>query len=66
MILLATNKRDITTDFIVLELRRRGLPFHRLNTEDLPAARPSFRPGSGWAIGTGDDRIVLSEVRSAY
>ncbi|MFG1228624.1 hypothetical protein [Xanthobacter wiegelii] len=36
MILLVTNKRDVTTDFVVLEMRRRGLPFIRLNTEDLP------------------------------
>lgn len=36
MILLVTNKRDVTTDFVVLEMRRRGLSFIRLNTEDLP------------------------------
>ena len=36
MILLVTNKRDVTTDFVVLEMRRRGLRFIRLNTEDLP------------------------------
>lgn len=34
--MLFTNKRDITTDFIVRELRRRGRPFLRINTEDLP------------------------------
>jgi hypothetical protein len=32
LILLVTNKRDVTTDFVVLEMRRRGLPFIRLNT----------------------------------
>jgi len=36
LILIVTNKRDVTTDFVILEMRRRGLPFVRLNTEDLP------------------------------
>lgn len=68
MILLVTNKSDITTDFIVLELRRRGLAFHRLNSEDLPSAALRFRPeaGQGWEIDIDGRALALRDVRAAY
>lgn len=68
MILLVTNKRDITTDFIVLELRRRGLAFNRLNSEDLPSAALRFLPqaNQGWEIDFGDRKLALRDVRAAY
>jgi glutathione synthase/RimK-type ligase-like ATP-grasp enzyme len=34
-VLLITNKSDITTDFIVKELKRKGVNFYRLNTEEI-------------------------------
>lgn len=34
-VLLFTNKEDITTDFIVQELKRQGINFYRFNTEEL-------------------------------
>jgi glutathione synthase/RimK-type ligase-like ATP-grasp enzyme len=68
VILLVTNKRDLTTDFIVMELRRRGRAFHRLNTEDLPQASVRFNPraGGGWAIDTSDLDLRLENVGAAY
>lgn len=68
MILLVTNKRDLTTDFIVVELRRRGRAFHRLNTEDLPQASVRFDPraGGSWAIETSDLDLRLEDVGAAY
>lgn len=68
MILLVTNKRDLTTDFIVVELRRRGRAFHRLNTEDLPRASVRFDPraGGSWAIETSDIDLRLEDVGAAY
>lgn len=36
MVLLITNKEDITVDFIVQELKSRGCLYYRLNTEDIP------------------------------
>lgn len=36
MILLITNKEDITIDYVVRELQKRKLPYYRLNTEDIP------------------------------
>lgn len=68
MILLATNKRDITTDFVVLELRRRGLPFVRINTEDLPQGKVIYRPGTGngWVVECDGQRVSLSSVTAGY
>jgi glutathione synthase/RimK-type ligase-like ATP-grasp enzyme len=68
LILLVTNKRDITTDFIVLELRRRGLAFYRLNSEDLPRTASRFRPqaNQGWEIEMDNGVLALRDVRAAY
>lgn len=38
MILIVTNKRDYTADFVVLELHKQGVGFVRFNTEDFPSA----------------------------
>ena len=67
-ILLATNKRDITTDFIVLELRKRKAPFLRLNTEDLPKATVTFTPAAidDWHLHVGGCDYVLSEFTAGY
>lgn len=42
MILIISNKWDIAVDFVVLELRRRGHKFTRLNAEDLPTLRATI------------------------
>ena len=36
MVLLITNKQDVTVDFIVQELKSRRCSYFRLNTEDIP------------------------------
>lgn len=36
MILILTNKEDVTVDFVVKELQTRDAPYYRLNTEDIP------------------------------
>lgn len=36
MVLLLTNKEDITVDFIVRELQQRNIAYYRLNTEEIP------------------------------
>lgn len=66
MILLVTNKRDITTDFIVLELQKRAIPHVRLNSEDMSQAAVLFRPQAGWNLRTADRVIDLNAVTAAY
>lgn len=36
MILIITNKDDVTNDYVVRELQRQGVSYYRLNTEDIP------------------------------
>ena len=36
MIIILTNKADVTSDFVVRELRNQRLEYYRLNTEDIP------------------------------
>ena len=35
MILLVTSKDDLTTDYLILRLASREIPFFRFNTEDV-------------------------------
>jgi hypothetical protein len=42
MVLLLSNKWDLTVDFVVAELRRRGHPFLRLNSEGLASSCASI------------------------
>lgn len=37
MILIITNRTDVTSDFVVKEIHRRGLNFMRLNTDEYPS-----------------------------
>ena len=67
-VLLATNKQDITTDYLVHELRRRGTPFLRLNTEDLPQTVVTFADTDALTgtIRVGNVTHDLADFRSAY
>ncbi|MFK5596165.1 hypothetical protein ACFZ8E_04050 [Methylobacterium sp. HMF5984] len=69
MILLVTNRRDVTSDHVVLELRRRGQLYARLNTEDLASARSSWRLAGAdpdWTIATDGRTLDLNAVAAAY
>jgi glutathione synthase/RimK-type ligase-like ATP-grasp enzyme len=69
MILLVSNERDITTDYVVLELKRRGVPYFRLNTERLPNSRVSCQWQSGrpiWHIVFDDRSLITSDVLAGY
>jgi len=70
MILLMTNKDDITTDFIVNRLNKIGEPYYRLNTEDLVS-----RVGVNLDISDNEYMLIdhqknqvisLSSIKSVY
>lgn len=68
MLLLVTNQRDITMDYVVAELQRRKVPYFRLNTEHLPSSRCTLAsyPRSSWSI-TLDGRTLTGDmVTAAY
>lgn len=68
MILIATNKRDVTTDFVVRELRRRDLAFARLNTEDGAAWTATMRDGEPGALtlSSRDWHVDVAAVTAGY
>jgi glutathione synthase/RimK-type ligase-like ATP-grasp enzyme len=69
MMLLVSNERDITTDYVVLELQRRGIRYFRLNSERLPDASVHCKWGSGlphWQIVLGERTLLTSDVSAGY
>ncbi|WP_285425359.1 hypothetical protein [Pseudomonas sp. efr-133-TYG-103a] len=68
MLLLVTNCRDITMDYVVAELRRRGQPFFRLNTEQLPQALCSMAgfPRDAWSISLDGVVVRGAAITAAY
>ncbi|MGP5368562.1 hypothetical protein ACTXN4_14045 [Pseudomonas helleri] len=68
MFLLVTNRRDITMDFVVAELQRRGLPYFRLNTELLPLSQSTLGVSAmnDWEIELEGKRITGHDVTAAY
>lgn len=66
LFLLVTNKRDLTCDYIVRELRKRSLSFFRLNTEDLPEFGYFRKPEGETTLSTPDAEIELKQVRAGY
>ena len=65
--LLISNKRDITTDFIVRELNSRNLSFFRLNTEDIPKLSVLQNSETHTTQLTTKNAVIdLGEIKSAY
>ncbi|MBY7813861.1 hypothetical protein KW448_19710 [Vibrio fluvialis] len=64
MILLVTNQRDLTTDYIVRELKSRELPYFRLNTENIPQynCKIGYQHKDDWSI----DKLTGSSITAAY
>jgi len=69
MILVLTNERDLTSDYVILELERRNLPFVRLNSERLSESSIIFNPTwgmDGWLVETPDIHLDFRAVQAAY
>jgi len=67
MILILSNKWDITVDFVVRELKARHAEFVRINTEDLTQDGIVFRfPGPSLLIGKGTKVLDLSRVTAIW
>ena len=68
MLLLVTNRRDITIDYVIAELKRRDHSFFRLNTEQLPLAKCTMHSHSraAWSISFKEHVVHGDEVRAAY
>lgn len=66
--LIVTSKRDLTSDFVILELQRRGLDYVRLNTEDISRGVFSCRPcvEDAWNLELPNTSLDLSHIKAAY
>ena len=66
MVLLVTNRDDLTADWLVLEFRSRRCEFLRLNTEELPR-RLSIRLSEDAAVlRTSSGDLPASEISSIW
>ena len=66
-ILLLTNQRDLTTDFLVRELRKKGVEFYRLNTDGASQYTISINPlENSIEIFQPSFSIELDKISAAY
>lgn len=68
-VLIVTNHEDVTTDFIVLELVNRDIPFFRLNTECVTQSTIRYFPDKGvdsFVFDLNGQTVCLADVTSAY
>lgn len=66
-ILLVTNRRDLTTDFLIRELKKRHLKFSRLNTDTLAGSLVTFNPVSNTIrIRDTHSHIYTESISVAY
>ncbi|MDX0889069.1 hypothetical protein GOD57_30160 [Sinorhizobium medicae] len=67
MILIVTNERDLTTDFVVRELQRRKRDHFRLNTNSIDDMSFALDPASmSLAVSVGERKVQLDQARAAY
>ncbi|MDE0612237.1 MAG: hypothetical protein OXH88_06055 [Gammaproteobacteria bacterium] len=66
-ILLVTNRRDLTTDFLIREFKKRNLEFNRLNTDTIANSFVTFDPESNTIqIKDSHSRICTDSISVAY
>jgi glutathione synthase/RimK-type ligase-like ATP-grasp enzyme len=68
LILVITNKRDVSADFVVREMQRRGMSYRRINTEDLATdACTCELPPFLWEVGSqSKGRLRLADVKVVW
>jgi MvdD pre-ATP grasp domain len=70
MILIITNKSDITTDYVINKLNKSKIQYYRLNTEDLISTLGvhfDFHKKLNLIVDKGKDLVIdLQQIRSIY
>jgi len=67
LVLILTNEHDVSADWVVRELRRRGVPYLRLNTERLPQYALVGKPAEGkWRVSRDGITSVLDSIRGVW
>jgi len=66
MVLVISNREDITTDWLVLELQRRGAAYVRFNTEDYPQrCGLHWTPDSSY-LEVGGSAVAAEEIHAVW
>ena len=69
MLLILTSDKDLATDFLIVELLNRKLPYFRLNAEDLADASVAFDASGGEVsreITVGPKTLKLRDVSAVW
>lgn len=70
MIIVVTNRRDYTADFLILELQRRQVDYVRFNTEDFPQHVQVFWRTNGIYLDGGlvfpGKQVNFEDIRSIW
>jgi len=67
VVLVVTNRDDLTADWLILELRERGASFVRFNTEDYPGrVSISWTPSGGSCLRLPEGDVRSDEVTSVW
>lgn len=67
MLLIVTNREDLTADWLILELERRAVDFVRFNTEDYPHDIPvAWTPAAGATITVRGRLIRAADVTATW
>jgi hypothetical protein len=69
MLLILTSDKDLTADFLIVELINRQLPYFRLNAEELTASDFTFsltQEGLQRQVTVGSRTLDLSQVTSVW
>lgn len=67
-VLIITNKEDLTVDFVIEALKRRGVSYYRFNTEDIGSTIKVYLDKNGYSLF--DDRksliVKIKDFSSVY
>ena len=66
MLLIVTERGDLTVDWLILELERRGAPFVRFNTEDYPTLATLAWTPRGAELTISGTRYALSAFDAVW
>jgi hypothetical protein len=66
-VLLISNERDASVDWVVRALRARGIPYLRINTERIERYGVTVDPATNlWHFSTAKVKYVLDEVKGVW
>lgn len=66
MLLILTSDKDLTADFLIIELIERNLPYFRLNAEDLARAEYLFSDAGAQRITVGPRTVDLNDIAAVW